>query len=147
MITIKDLAKKYHGRQVLDIKDLQIERGEFLGIVGNNGAGKTTLLRLLLDLVPPDKGTICSGNFPVFRSEGWKAYTASYIDDGFLMDFLTPEEFFYFVGNSYGFSQSAIDQKLAGFYLFSKTKYLVRKRNTYVISLKGINKRLASLRH
>jgi len=128
MINIKDLEKKYHGRTVLNIEEMLIRKGEFLGIVGNNGAGKTTLLRLMLDLIKPDKGTISSGNFPVFQSEEWKSYTSSYLDEGFLLDFLTPEEFFYFIGNSYGFSQTEMDKKLADYHLFFNNEILGMKK-------------------
>jgi ABC-2 type transport system ATP-binding protein len=128
MIKIKDLEKRYHGRLALNIKELSIEKGAFWGIVGNNGAGKTTLLRLLLDLIPPDKGEISSGDSPVFKSEDWKSYTSSYLDDGFLLDFLTPEEFFYFVGNCYGFSQSIIDKKLSDYHHFFKDEILGKKK-------------------
>ncbi len=128
MITINNLEKKYHGRTVLNIKELTIAKGEFWGIVGNNGAGKTTLLRLLLDLIRPDQGEIRSGDVVVGQSDAWKLYTSSYLDEGFLLDFLTPEEFFYLTGNMYGFSQLMIDKKLLDYHSFFNNEILGKKK-------------------
>jgi zinc transport system ATP-binding protein len=48
-----------HGAQpVLDAVDLHLDAGEFLALTGPNGSGKSTLLRLLLGLVPAQKGEV-----------------------------------------------------------------------------------------
>jgi ABC-2 type transport system ATP-binding protein len=112
MITIKNLVKKYNQKIVLNINELIIGKGEILGLVGNNGAGKTTLFRLLLDLIRADIGEVRSGEWIVAKTENWKDYTGSFLDEGFLIDFLTPEEFFYFIGNIYGINKQKIDEKL-----------------------------------
>ncbi|MDP4207731.1 MAG: ABC transporter ATP-binding protein [Bacteroidota bacterium] len=115
MISIKNLGKAYNQRIVLNIGELTINKGEIFGLVGNNGAGKTTLFRLILDLIRADRGEVISGELPVSKSEHWKAYTASYLDEGFLIDYLTPEEFFYFVGSTYNLTKRDVDDKLASF--------------------------------
>jgi ABC-2 type transport system ATP-binding protein len=128
MITINNLLKKYNGRTVLEIPKLTIAGGIVWGIVGNNGAGKTTFLRLLLDLIQADRGEISNGGVVVGKAEDWKAFTASYLDEGFLFDFLTPEEFFYLVGNAYGFNRAATDQKLLEFQPFFNDEILGKKK-------------------
>lgn len=112
MITISNLGKAYNQSIVLNIDKLVVNKGEIFGLVGNNGAGKTTLLRLILDLIRADKGKVASGDFQVSKSENWKDYTSSYLDEAFLLDFLTPEEYFYFIGKEYGFTKNNIDSKL-----------------------------------
>lgn len=112
MIAVKDLIKAYNERIVLDIDNLQINDGELFGLVGNNGAGKTTLFRLLLDLIRASKGSIQSGEYIVSASESWKDYTSSYLDESFLIGFLTPYEYFHFIGETYGFSKMDIENKL-----------------------------------
>jgi ABC-2 type transport system ATP-binding protein len=97
MIHARNLTKSYNGVAVLNIPDLQINRGERFGLVGNNGAGKTTFFSLVLDLIRPNSGEVISGDRPVFQSEHWKSYTGSYLDESFLIEFLTPEEYFDFV--------------------------------------------------
>ncbi|HWW41361.1 ABC transporter ATP-binding protein [Pedobacter sp.] len=99
MIEIKNLKKVYAGRTVVNIESLEFGSGETIGLVGNNGAGKTTLFRMLLDLIKPDFGEILSKNADVSRLDQWKNYTASYLDEGFLIDYLTPEEYFIFIGS------------------------------------------------
>ena len=97
MIKINNLGKAYNGTVVLDIESLNIKQGESFGLVGNNGAGKTTLFRLILDLIKADRGNVESKNVNVTNSSDWKNYTGSFLDEGFLIDFLKPEEYFDFI--------------------------------------------------
>lgn len=97
MIRVNKLQKTYNGITVLNIPELEIKAGESLGLVGNNGAGKTTFFRLILDLIEPTLGEVQIENKPVMRNDGWKSITGSFLDEGFLIDFLTPEEYFKFV--------------------------------------------------
>lgn len=99
MLEIKNLQKIYGGKKVVDIEHLVIEKGETVGLAGNNGAGKTTLFRMLLDLIRADQGEILSKDENVAKSDDWKEYTASFLDEGFLIDYLTPEEYFKFIGS------------------------------------------------
>ena len=98
IIEINKLTKTYAGRKVTDIEKLTINTGETVGVIGNNGAGKTTLFRMLLDLIRPDSGEIVSKGVNVAENDQWKNYTASYLDEGYLIDYLTPEEYFIFIG-------------------------------------------------
>ncbi len=99
ILEFKNLKKNYGGQAVVNISNLTINAGETIGLVGNNGAGKTTLFRMLLDLIRADEGEILSKEVNVANSNHWKDYTASYLDEGFLIDYLTPEEYFIFIGS------------------------------------------------
>src|SRR5476651_509186 len=114
MIQIKDLKKVYSGVIVVNIPQLEIRKGESVGLVGNNGAGKTTLFRMILDLIRPEQGEVTSNGERVAGGELWKTYTASYLDEGFLIDYLTPEEYFYFIGGLYGKNRAEVDSILDG---------------------------------
>ena len=100
-----------------DIERLTIANGEILGLVGNNGAGKTTLYRMLLDLLKPDEGSVSyciEGNtINPAQSEEWKQHVGAYIDEGFLIDYLTPEEYFAFLAKISNISN--IDEQLGHF--------------------------------
>jgi ABC-2 type transport system ATP-binding protein len=100
MITATNLTKVYNGVAVLNIEHLDIPAGQSFGLVGNNGAGKTTFFSLLLDLIQPTTGSIFNHEITVSQSEDWKAFTSSFIDESFLIGYLTPEEYFYFIGDS-----------------------------------------------
>ncbi|MBQ8114987.1 MAG: ABC transporter ATP-binding protein [Prevotella sp.] len=103
-IRIENLKKSYNANIAVNIEELKIGDGEIVGLVGNNGAGKTTLLRLLLDLIRADYGVVYSNGVNVAKDETWKNYTGSFIDERFLIPFLTPEEFFGIVGEMYNMS-------------------------------------------
>ena len=117
MITINNLVKAYNKKIAVDIPNLEIGNG-IVGLVGNNGAGKTTLFRLILDLIKADRGEVFSNEKDVAKNEDWKGYTAAYIDEGFLIPYLTPEEYFYFVGKLHNLSRADVDEFLAGFTTF-----------------------------
>jgi ABC-2 type transport system ATP-binding protein len=127
-LQIKNLVKRFGNKTVLDIPELNIEKGTLLGLVGNNGAGKTTFFRLILDLLKADSGFVKSREEDVSKSENWKACTGSFIDNRFLIDFLTPEEYFYFVGESYGINKKLIQERLLPFGRFMNGEILGQKK-------------------
>lgn len=113
MIQVTNLSKQYNGTQVLKIENLTINKGESFGLVGNNGAGKTTFFSLLLDLIQPSSGNISNHDVVVNQSEAWKNFTASFLDESFLIGYLTPEEYFYFIGDLRGQNKAQVDELLA----------------------------------
>ena len=118
MIAVNNLIKAYNGNVVVNIPQLATRQGEIIGLVGNNGAGKTTFFRLILDLVRADRGEIVSGDKNVAATEDWKNYTAAYLDEGFLISYLTPEEYFYFIGSLNNRSRTYVDDFLRNFDAF-----------------------------
>lgn len=123
-IQVSELKKTFGNKIAIDIPSLSVTSGELVGIVGNNGAGKTTLFRLMLDLLKADSGTVTSNGLEVNKNEKWKEYTGSFIDTGFLIEFLTPEEFFYFVGKTYNLDRAGIDKRLLSFDRFMNHEIL-----------------------
>jgi ABC-2 type transport system ATP-binding protein len=115
MITISNLKKAFGETVASNIPEFQVNDGDILGLVGNNGAGKTTLFRMLLDLLKPDEGSVSIDGINPAESEVWKDSTGAYVDEGFLIDFLTPEEFFAFLGRINGVTQEEVDERLKPF--------------------------------
>jgi len=113
MIQVNNLSKKYNEVTVLNIETLEIPQGQSFGLVGNNGAGKTTFFSLLLDLIQPSSGNIHNNGVEVSTSEAWKPFTASFLDESFLIGYLTPEEYFYFIGDLRGQNKADIDALLS----------------------------------
>ena len=130
MIKTTNLSKKYGKTTVLNIADLEIHKGQSFGLVGNNGAGKTTYFNLLLDLIQPSTGNIINNGIQVDKSEDWKPFTAAFIDESFLIGYLTPEEYFYFIGELRGKNKAEIDTFVSQFTeifndeILNKKKYL-----------------------
>mgnify|MGYP000051405599 FL=1 len=115
MITFNNLKKSYSRNVVLEINSLDIPKGQAFGLVGNNGAGKTTLFSLLLDLIKPTKGKVLNNNIDVKESEDWKSFTSAFLDESFLISYLLPEEYFYFIGDLRGVSKREVDSFLNQF--------------------------------
>ncbi|MCE5205785.1 MAG: ABC transporter ATP-binding protein [Porphyromonadaceae bacterium] len=101
VITVANLKKIYGGVTVLNIPSMQIRNGESFGLVGNNGAGKTTFFRLILDLIEASSGEVQINGETVARRDAWKAKVGSFLDESFLIDFLTAEEYFAFTAKVY----------------------------------------------
>lgn len=138
MITINELQKIFGEKIAVDINSYTINPGEMIGLVGNNGAGKTTLFRLILDLLKADKGNVTIKDIDVSKNEEWKTFTGAFIDDGFLIDYLTPEEYFYFVGKMNGMKKEAVDERLATFKRFMNGEVMGQKK--YIRNFSAGNK-------
>lgn len=128
MIEIKNITKHYDTTPVLHIDHLSIAKGECIGLVGNNGAGKTTLFSLILDLIRPSSGEITNKGIQVSESEEWKSFTTSFIDESFLIGYLTPEEYFYFIGELRGVNTASVDTLLLHYADFFNGEILNRRK-------------------
>ncbi len=143
MIAVHNLSKKYGGKTVLNIDSMKIPRGQSFGLVGNNGAGKTTLFNLLLDLIPATTGHIKNHDIQVNQSEAWKPFTTAFIDESFLIGYLTPEEYFYFIGELRGRNKADVDALLAQFEDFFHGEIL--GQNKYLRDLSKGNQKKAGI--
>ncbi len=128
MIKIQNLIKAYNKEVVLNIPELTIERGQIFGLVGNNGAGKTTLFNLVLDLIVASKGQIFSKDIPVRDSEDWKEHTGAFIDETFLIGYLTSEEYFSFLAGLRRMSKTDLNTFLEGYHDFFNGEILGKKK-------------------
>ena len=128
MIIIDKLKKNFGEKIAVDIEHYEINQGDMLGLVGNNGAGKTTLFRIMLDLLKADDGKVIINDIDVSQSEDWKSITGAFIDNGFLIDYLTPEEYFYFIGKMYGLKKEEVDERLIPFERFMSGEVIGHKK-------------------
>lgn len=128
MITATNVSKTYGTQTVLNIEHLEIAKGQSFGLVGNNGAGKTTFFSLLLDLIQPTTGHIMNNDVQVDKSEDWKPFTSAFIDETFLIGYLTPEEYFYFIGELRGQNKADVNALLSGFEDFFHGEILGQKK-------------------
>ena len=128
MIKATNLQKEYNGTLVLDLPELIIQHGEVFGLVGNNGAGKTTLFSLVLDLIRASKGKVFVDEIPVAKSEKWKALTGAYIDESFTIGYLTPDEYFAFIGEMRNMNANDIAGFLDNFKEFFNDEIIGKKK-------------------
>lgn len=67
MIEVRDICRRFDGRQALDGFSLHVSAGELFGLVGPNDAGKTTLMRVLSTLLRPDGGQALIGDLDLTK--------------------------------------------------------------------------------
>lgn len=140
-INISNLKKKYGDKTAVDISDFNVPKGQIIGLLGNNGAGKTTLFRLMLDLTEANEGSVCMTfdtptesstdatlKIDPSESEEWKRYTGAYIDESFLIDFLTPEEYFGFIGRVCDMTKEHTQERIDSFEAFMGNEILGQKK-------------------
>lgn len=128
MITISNIKKTFGEKVAVDIEQFEIKSGEILGLVGNNGAGKSTLFRLILDLIKADSGTITNEGVNVAETEEWKSWTGAYIDDSFVIDYLTPDEYLQFMARISGISDEQLGETLAKYEHFMAGEVMGQKK-------------------
>ena len=143
MIEINNITKKYSKELVLDVLKLDIPDGQTFGLVGNNGAGKTTLFSCLLDLIKPTTGKINNNGIDVRQSEDWKKFTTAFLDESFLIGYLLPEEYFYFIGELRGLRKKEIDDFLLEFEEFFNGEIIGKKK--YLRDLSKGNQKKAGI--
>ena len=143
MIEINNLVKKYSNQTVLNANSLDIPSGQTFGLIGNNGAGKTTLFSCLLDLIKPTQGKVLNNGVDVSKSEDWKSFTTAFLDETFLIGYLMPEEYFHFIGELRGLSNSQVDSFLVQFEDFFNGEILGGKK--YLRDLSKGNQKKAGI--
>jgi ABC-2 type transport system ATP-binding protein len=143
MINATDLSKKYGKKTVLHIPSLEIPKGQSFGLVGNNGAGKTTYFNLVLDLIKPTTGKVLNNDIQVNLSEDWKPFTSAFIDESFLIGYLTPEEYFDFIAKLRGVNQIDLEDFLQQFEELFNDEILGQKK--YLRDLSKGNQKKAGI--
>lgn len=141
-IIIQNLKKSFGDKVAVNIDSFKINSGEILGLVGNNGAGKSTLFRLILDLIKADEGTVrmadSTRDINVAETEEWKDWTGAYVDDSFLIDYLTPDEYFQFIARISGKEPNELEQFLEKFKHFMADEISGQKK--FIRNLSAGNK-------
>ncbi|MFD2744248.1 MULTISPECIES: ABC transporter ATP-binding protein [Sphingobacterium] len=141
MIDILNISKHYNDTIVVQIPELHIYQGDCVGLVGNNGAGKTTLFSILLDLTPATTGSVLHQGKLAAESDEWKKWTTAFLDESFLIGYLTPEEFLYFIAELRQVERASVDLLLKRYEDFFQGEVL--NRGTYIRDLsKGNQKKV-----
>ena len=76
----------------------------------------------------PTTGFVSIDGIKVNESEAWKSKVSAFVDDTFLIGYLTPEEYFYFIGELRGQNKNAVDEFLKQFSDFFNGEILNAKK-------------------
>lgn len=128
---------------MLNIQNWEIGKNEIIGLVGNNGAGKTTAFSILLDLIKPSTGAVTSNGSDVSSTEEWKQFTSSFLDESFLIGFLTADEYFEFIGMLSNLSRKEVREFVERYEDFFNGEILNKKK--YLRDLSKGNQKKAGL--
>lgn len=71
-LELSGIEVRRSGRTILNVDNLKIGSGQFVGIIGPNGAGKTTLLNVCCGLVSPGRGFVKFDNTDLSLLTSWK---------------------------------------------------------------------------
>ena len=117
MVTVRGLVKSYGRRRVVDGLDLEVARGEIVGLIGANGAGKTTTVECIQGLRRPDGGSLrVLGLDPVTDADRLRGLVGSQLQSAGLPDRLR-------VGEAVRlFSGRASEELLEQFGLFERRR-------------------------
>ena len=156
-ISINKLTKKFGDKTAVSIPEFYFPANEIIGLVGNNGAGKTTLFRLILNLLKADIGSVdfqfeqlqdksdSDKNSPTHPTQlisnidtAWKGYITAYLDEAFLIDYLTAEEFFSFILRANNLQTIGLEEALSDYKEFLSSEIIDQTK--YIRELSAGNK-------
>lgn len=120
---VRDVAKTYDKRRILDGVSLTLEPGAVLGLIGRNGAGKSTLIRSLLGLIEPDAGDCAIWGEPALQlGDDLKARIGYVPQQPESLGWMTTKEMLDFVGRFYAnWDHAYVDATLERWQLPART--------------------------
>lgn len=113
-IQVESVKKTYkNGTKALDDVNLEIEEGDFFGLVGENGAGKTTLINILTGQIKPDSGTVSVLGINPVENPAESRYNVGILPEKKSpLDFLKVRSHLKFVADSRGMSEEDFEEKI-----------------------------------
>ena len=103
MLEVSGLSFHYQSHvPVLTDLTFSVSDGEIIGLLGKNGVGKTTTLKLILGLLPLEKGSICLGNYSLYRHPMQYRKQINYVSESHdIYNNLTGKEYLNFIADMY----------------------------------------------
>ncbi|MGZ7116584.1 MAG: ABC transporter ATP-binding protein [Methanobacterium sp.] len=113
MITISSLTKYFAKIKALDNLNLEIEKGELLGLIGSNGAGKTTAIRIICGILKPDQGDVLVGGYSVLKDPIRVKSMIGYLpEEPNLYERFKARDLLRYFGELYGVPAEGLDERV-----------------------------------
>jgi osmoprotectant transport system ATP-binding protein len=114
MLELENVSKSFQGSVALNSVDLKVPTGSTHALIGTSGSGKTTLLRIMLGLIPLDKGFVKINGKPLssFTRELWADQIGYVPQDGGLFPHMTVLENVTLIGKYRGFAKNKVNERI-----------------------------------
>lgn len=113
MIKIESLNKSFGRIKALDNLNLEIEKGELLGIIGPNGAGKTTAIRIICCILQPNSGEVTVGGYSIHHDQIKIKSMIGYLpEEPNLYERFKARELLKYFGELYGVPKNRINNRI-----------------------------------
>jgi len=115
-VKLAGVSKRYGDVTAVDYLDLEVKKGEILGLLGPNGSGKSTTIKMILGLVKPDSGSINVLGVNVEDDPVAVKRKVGYVPESpRIYEFLTGIEFLDFTGDVYGMAPEEKKKRIEEF--------------------------------
>jgi len=113
MVKIDSLSKSFGHIKALDNLNLEIKKGELLGIIGPNGAGKTTAIRIICCILQPNSGEVTVGGYSIHHDQIRIKSMIGYLpEEPNLYERFKARELLRYFGELYGVPKNQIDVRI-----------------------------------
>lgn len=113
MIKIKSLNKSFGHIKALDNLNLEIKKGELLGIIGPNGAGKTTAIRIICCILQTNSGEVTVGGYSIHHDQIKIKSMIGYLpEEPNLYERFKARDLLKYFGELYGVPRNKIDERI-----------------------------------
>lgn len=145
MINISSLTKYFGKIQALDNLNLEIKKGELLGIIGPNGAGKTTAIRIVCGILKPDFGNVIVDGHSVLKDPIKVKSMIGYLpEEPNLYERFKAHDLLRYFGELYGVPKDRLNSRISELLeLVGMEKRAEHRINTFS---KGLRQRIAIAR-
>jgi len=124
ILKIENLSKSFGRKIVLENYNMTLEKGKVYGLLGKNGEGKTTLIRIIMGVIPADKGEIFYKNKRVkFNDTSYKKEVGYIPEENIFFGWMRMKELLDFNSSFYPtWNHQKAEEYLKRFSLDKKTK-------------------------
>lgn len=144
IVQLSCISKVYNGSYAVKDLDLEINKGEIVGIIGHNGAGKTTALKMIVGLIAPTSGTLTVMGKDMQKFGLKIKKSLGYLpEENALYENMSAQEYLGFFANIYGLS--AAESKKRGSALLESLKLEAGKKLIGEMS-KGMKRKVSIAR-
>jgi len=124
ILRIKNLSKSFGRKKVLENFNMTLDKGKVHGLIGKNGEGKTTLIRMIMGIIPSDKGEIFYKDKKIkFKDTSYKKEIGYIPEESFFYSWMTIKELLSLNSSFYPqWNSQKADEYIERFSLNKKTR-------------------------